>query len=227
LAKIIYRSDFKRVKAIDLLGQKFGRLTVLSRSQNSEQGKTQWTCLCECGNQKTVLGDSLRSNKTTSCGCYRKQVVGKNAPIKHGKTHTRLFRIWSGMKSRCYAKTNNSYKNYGYRGIVICDEWRYNFQNFYKWAMTNGYADNLTIDRTNVNGNYEPANCKWATYQQQENNRRDTVFLNICGCRKPITEWSEMVGIGSATIEWRIRKHWPFEQLFISPNLNNKNIRRK
>lgn len=201
-------------------------LTVIKRAPNNKTGKSRWLCLCDCGTKKIILADSLKSHKTISCGCYRQKVCGKNAIIKHGKTNTRLFNIWSSMKARCYRSTVKCYKDYGGRGIRVCDEWVHDFQSFYQWSMENGYADDLTIDRINVNGNYEPANCQWATYQQQENNRRNTVYLDICGCRKSITEWAEMVGINSATLEWRIKNHWPFSQLFIEPNLNNKNVRR-
>jgi|WetSurMetagenome_2_1015567.scaffolds.fasta_scaffold45095_4 hypothetical protein len=205
---------------------KFGMLTVIERAKNNKSGKARWLCQCDCGKLTTVLADSLISGKTKSCGCYRKNVAGKNAPIKHGKSNTRLFNIWSGMKSRCYCKSNRYYQNYGGRGIIVCNEWINNFNDFYQWSINNGYSDDLTIDRIDNSGNYEPSNCRWATYQEQENNRRNTIYLDICGCRKPLSEWSEIVGISSPTIEWRMKNHWPFEQLFIEPNLNNKNLRR-
>ena len=146
-------------KLNDLTGQRFGRLTVLERTE------LKWLCKCDCGNKKIVAGGHLVSGDTKSCGCLR---------IKHGMRNTRLYSIWHGMKERCYNTKHKFYKHYGGRGIKVCEEWKNDFQTFADWALSHGYADNLTIDRIDVNGNYEPSNCQWATNAEQQRNKRNS-----------------------------------------------------
>ncbi|MGX8701543.1 hypothetical protein [Caproiciproducens sp.] len=209
-----------------LLGKTFGRLTVIDRANNDKRGKAQWICQCECGNIKTILADSLTSGKTKSCGCFRKETAPHNNSPKHGMSRTRLWTIWCAMKSRCYNRKNVAYKDYGGRGITVCNEWLHDFHCFQIWAFRNGYLDNLTIDRIDCNGNYEPQNCKWSTYEEQENNRRNTIYLTIYGQTLPVSEWARKVGISAATLRWRISNNWPKNKMFMQPNLNNRNIRR-
>lgn len=214
------------MKVRNLLGRRFGRLTVISRASNNKRGKARWLCQCECGRKKVILADSLLSGKTISCGCYRKEVAPHNNLPKHGMTGTRLWTIWCGMKSRCCYTKNIAFKDYGGRGIKICSEWLHNFSAFQEWALKSGYADNLTIDRINCNGNYEPSNCKWSTYEEQENNRRDTVYLTIQGQSLPVSEWARKVGIPAATLRSRIANGWEESEILLKPDFNNKNIRR-
>jgi len=126
------------------------------------------------GNEVITTGNHLRTGHTKSCGCLNKKNGEKNPSYKHGKRKTRLYKIFYGMKQRCYNKKNPRYKNYGEKGIKICDEWLDNFMNFYSWAIENGYKDDLTIDRINNGGDYEPNNCRWLTRQAQNWNTTRT-----------------------------------------------------
>lgn len=167
------------MKFKDLTGKRFGMLTVVKRAENKTYpcGKTMvsYLCKCDCGTEKIVLGCNLLSNHTKSCGCVQKQ-ARKIAHTKHNKRNHRLYTTWTNIKQRCFNQKSNDFKNYGGRGITVCDEWANDFQAFYDWAISNGYADNLTIDRIDVNGNYEPSNCRWATMLEQRHNRRDTLY---------------------------------------------------
>jgi hypothetical protein len=161
---------------VDLTGKRFGRLIVKERAL-TDRKRTTWVCQCDCGKQKTVRASDLRSGHTQSCGCLHKEIVATSSFVhrvdttSHGKSRTRIYGIWSGIKTRCYNKHWKNHKNYGGRGISVCEEWRNNFQAFYDWAMSNGYSDELTIDRIDVDGNYEPSNCRWITLAEQQKNR--------------------------------------------------------
>ena len=137
----------------DLTGQKFGKLTVIEHKGKNAHKHTLWLCRCECGNKIIIRSGDLVTGSTKSCGCSRQESLKK-----HGKRNTRLYNIWANMIQRCTNQNIPAYKNYGARGIVVCDEWHKSFASFYEWATTHGYSDELTIERIDVNGNYAPEN---------------------------------------------------------------------
>ena len=204
----------------NLIGQKFGRLTVVGRAENSKGGKARWICVCDCGKvkEKPVLGYALLSGRISSCGCkYFESNKGRN--IKHGMGNTRLNRIWDGMKRRC--KVNPNYSN-----IKVCDEWQ-EFENFFMWAIANGYSDDLTIDRIDNSKGYSPANCRWATYVQQANNRKTNHLLTINGETHTLKEWSYITCIPYHTLQYRAKCKWPEKDMLLKPDYKNQPSRRK
>ena len=189
-------------KLIDLTGKRFGRLTVIERSK-SENKMSKWKCKCDCGNDTIVYRNALITGATASCGCLQRDAVSK-----HGLYNTRLYRIWAHMKERCYNLNYKHFSDYGGRGITVCDEWKNDFAEFYNWAMSNGYSDDLTIDRINNDGNYEPSNCRWVDMNTQENNRRNNHFITINGVTHTVAEWAKIKGISQHTIYARLKIGW-------------------
>lgn len=153
-------------KLIDLTGERFGHLTVIERA-NCDSKWPRWICKCDCGNIKDFDGHSLRRGNSRSCGCGITRII-------HGMSYSKLYKVYDGMKSRCYKKSNPRYKNYGERGIRICDEWlgKDGRNQFVKWALNHGYKEGLSIDRIDCNGNYTPENCRWTTNSVQMFNRQ-------------------------------------------------------
>lgn len=190
-------------KLIDLTGEKFGRLYVIKRIGSTYYHQPLWLCKCECGNETVLCGQALRSGHTQSCGCYNKEIVRK-IKKKHGGYGTRLYSVWSHMIQRCYNPNDEKFKNYGARGITVCEEWKNDFGEFSKWAMNNGYSDNLTIDRKNVNGNYEPSNCRWADNYTQGNNRTNNRLFTIDGITHTISEWARLYNIKPSIVIQRV-----------------------
>lgn len=153
---------------LDLTGQRFGSLVAVSRADDvlDSRGvrKGYWNCVCDCGNTTVVPASDLVRGHTKSCGHRRGEF--------HGLSKTPMYFVWKTMKQRCYNPNDKKYKDYGARGISICDEWLQSFGAFHDWAEQNGYQRGLSIDRINVDGNYEPSNCRWATDVEQANNKR-------------------------------------------------------
>ena len=210
---VLRGDDMKR--KVDLTGNRFGRLTVIGVDKGRSGRDKYWLCKCDCGNTSVTTTHKLVNGMTRSCGCYAIERAKENG-TKHGWSYTRLYRIWRGMKERCLNKNSKSYRNYGARGISVYPEW-IEFEPFRDWAINNGYMDNLTIERIDVDGNYCPDNCKWATYSDQENNKRNTVRIEYNGETHSISEWSEIVGIGIETIRHRINSGWSIEEALTKP----------
>ena len=186
-------------------GMRFGRLTVVKRLENKNH-QTMWLCLCECGKETNVSGGSLRRGDTKSCGCYNREKTAERNTT-HQKSKTRLYKIWAGMKKRCLYIKDKNYEIYGGRGIKVCEEWL-KFEAFQDWALSNGYTDELTIDRKDSDGDYEPSNCRWATVTEQANNKRNNHKLTYSGETHTIREWAKLIGISYNTLRSRIQRGW-------------------
>ncbi len=165
----------------DLTGRRFGRLIVLNRHTENKRGKPVWVCKCDCGNITCVPGSYLTRGNTKSCGCFRRDYSSVTHKTHGMSKNNRLYRIWNGMKDRCLNPSGKYWKRYGERGISVCNEWKDNFTAFRDWALSNGYEDSLTLDRIDNNQGYSPANCRWATYKTQENNRSNNILYRIDG----------------------------------------------
>lgn len=213
-------SDKRNYNFIDLTGQRFNKLLVLEYVY-TKNGQVYWKCQCDCGNIKNITGSHLRTGHTKSCGCLQKEITIKRLEqqTKHGLRHTRIYETWVNMKTRCLNKNNKNYSNYGGRGIKVCDKWKNDFMSFYNWAMENGYRDDLTIDRIDVNGNYEPNNCRWTTIEKQNNNRRNNYVVLYKGESKTLEEWSKIlpINISSSVLRYRIVHNWDIEKAFTKP----------
>lgn len=212
-------------KFIDLTGQKIGRLKVLKRAPNNKFNQVCWVCLCDCGNTVTVIGTRLHNRKTLSCGCIRKEIT-KQRNLDTGKakgaSKTRLYSIYKGIKRRLFNQNDASFSNYGGRGIEICREWLDDYKEFERWALKNGYNENLTIDRIDVNGNYCPENCRWVDRKTQSNNKRNNHFITVNGITKTLSEWSDISGVHYYTIFDRISHGWNERDAIFTPASMNK-----
>lgn len=201
-------------KFIDMTGWRFGRLFVIEEAGRNKHGRVIWKCICDCGNEKIVEGQSLRTGFTRSCGCYARETEAMRA-TKHGMCNERLYGILHSMTGRCYNKNNAAYNYYGGRGIKVCDEWlgENGFQNFYNWAMTNGYDENLSIDRINNDGPYAPWNCRWATAGEQSRNKRNNRWIEYNGECHIMKDWSDILGINYKMMSEKFRKGYTIDEI--------------
>lgn len=189
---------------INLIGQKFGRLIVLEQIKGSKY--TSWECRCSCGNTLPITTNSLRTKGTQSCGCLRKETTSKRKTT-HGMTGSPEYRTWQHMKERCYKPSTKGFKNYGGRGITVCDEWRDSFLAFYKHIGPKPHKE-YTIDRIRNNGNYEPGNVQWADRKTQANNSRRNCCITIDGITKTVIQWAKVMNINPNTIISRLHYGW-------------------
>lgn len=255
---------------IDLTGQRFGRLVVIEKAGNNKEGRAMWLCRCSCGNERIILGKSLRNGHTQSCGCLNKEInserslinrvgqrfgrlvveeraqdyiakngnhhvmwrcrcdcgnttiadscqlssgktkscgclkndVSSETHTKHGGRRDRLYKVWANMKNRCFNSNSSDYKYYGGRGIRVCDEWTHDYNAFKEWAYSSGYDDSAekgqcTIDRIDVDGNYEPSNCRWVSMSIQSRNRRNVISNDKCSRKNNARVEAEIGGTTS------------------------------
>lgn len=211
-------AELGQIKAERHVGERYGRLVIISTTPNkTNAGIRHYLCLCDCGNKKEVAISHLRDGHTRSCGCMQ-QENRIQSRLKHGHngrgTRTRLYRIWGNMNSRCNDKENELY---GGRGVTVCDEWAQDFSAFKAWAMANGYSDELSIDRIDVNGNYEPSNCRWATVKEQSRNKRNSRMLTYNGKTQTVADWADETSLTAHQIENRLLRGWKTEDIFERP----------
>jgi hypothetical protein len=210
-------------RILDLTGHHYGRLTVVEFDSIKAHHRAYWICRCECGQIKSICGHDLTTGYTKSCGCLRVD-NGYHQLIKHGKSRTKLYYVYQSMKQRCTDKNHHAYRDYGGRGITVCNEWL-RFAVFYDWAIKNGYKENstLSIDRIDVNGNYCPENCRWTNIDTQANNKRSNKYLELNGERHSIAEWAKILGGSTSLIHSRLRNGWNIEKALSTPVLKKGN----
>lgn len=214
-----------------MVGKQIDFLFVKGRAPDkidrSGRHRIQYLCDCACGNKDILrTGENLRSSRSIhSCGCIKNELI-RDANTKHGDSHrsnwNRLYRIWSLMKNRCNNQSTPAYKDYGLRGICVCDQWK-TYENFRSWAYSNGYDDCLTIDRIDVNGNYCPENCRWIPMASQSGNRRYCHYVTIGNETHHLSEWGRIYHIRMATISARIKAGWDSVQAITTPVAKRSN----
>lgn len=195
-------------------------MTVISPApdlvSSSGYHTVRWECECECGKKIIVRGKCLTQGVTKSCGCWRRDSCKENA-LRHGGFGTRLYTVWDSMRQRCLNPNQKEYHNYGGRGIKICSEWD-DYSSFREWAYHTGYKDDAprgfcTLDRIDVNGDYEPNNCRWVSFKVQSNNKQNTIYLTADGETRTLSEWSRVVGIKYCTLWRRYKQGWAPEKI--------------
>lgn len=195
------------------MNKKYGKLTILGIEYQKKYSNGTIIdfvkCKCECGNIKIINFNNIKRGLVKSCGCITKTV--------NGMSKTRIYQIYRHLINRCYRQKDISYKNYGNKGIIVCDEWKNDFMSFYNWSMANGYANDLTIDRIDVNGNYEPSNCRWVNMAVQQNNRSNNRILEYKGQKKTITEWAKYCGLSYRNLYYRLNNGYTIEEAIEKP----------
>ena len=202
---------------VDLTGQKFGRLTVIriaTEEERNNRAEVYWLCKCDCGNEKIISGHSIKRGLVVSCGCYHKEISQKRR--KHGESKTKFYKLWHGMIESCENPTNGSYKNYGAKGIKVCEEW-HDYENFKNWALNKGYKEGLSIDRIDNYDNYYPENCRWVSFIEQQNNKRNNHYITYNNKTQTMTDWARELGINYQTIIARLKRGWTEQEAVSIP----------
>ncbi len=210
-------------KFIDLSEQRFSRLTAIKEAGRTRRGQVLWLCRCDCGATVIVESGKLRKNTTKSCGCLKREIASQSmrklrtAMSLDNHSKSPLYRIWVEMQRRCYDEKSQSFKNYGGRGIEVCNEWQQSFSSFQAWSLANGYSRELTIDRKDNDGDYCPENCRWVSRKVQANNNRRNRNISYNGVTKTIAQWAEQTGMQWHTLYNRIDRGWPIERALTEP----------
>ena len=198
-------------RLIDLTGRTFGRLTVIRKAGRSKTGTMKWLCKCECGNESITRSDNLRNGRAQSCGCLRREVPSKHLGT-HFMTGTKIYNIWVHMRNRCSNPQNQAYKNYGARGITVCERWQI-FDNFY--LDMGDRPGGMSLERIDNDKGYSPGNCKWATTKEQHRNTRRNRIIEYDGRKQCLSEWADDVGMSSSVLHNRlVQKKWTVERAF-------------
>jgi len=190
-------------------GERFGRLVLVSVVSISNSGNKVWSCICDCGNITRVSTNHIGDGHTISCGCFQQE-----RRFKHKKSKTRLHRIWLLMNFRCRDAGKESQKYYGSRGIRVCDDWMYDFNLFYKWAVLHGYLECLTIDRIDNNKGYFPDNCRWVKREDQSRNIRRNIYLTNNNETRLLCDWARYYGLTYNTVYGRYKQGKTFMEIF-------------
>lgn len=212
------------------IGQKFGRLTVVGFERKTGAGRGwNWVVKCDCGNQKVCDASAVKSGNTRSCGCLHDELCGQRARKYKYKVYEnkRLHGIWVDVKRRCYSPSRPRYKDYGGRGITVCEEWLQSFDNFVEWALANGYDENLTLERKDVNGNYCPENCEWITLRAQCRNKRDTIYVEYRGETYKLIELCKQAKVSYYTVHNRLQSGWSVEDAIDTPSVQENSLMKK
>lgn len=202
------------VKKIDVAGQKFGKLTAIHYSYSNKQGRAMWLCQCDCGKETIVQVSKLLNGHTQSCGCYHRERAAL-LHTTHNMRHTKIYEVWSHMIQRCINPKEKAYKYYGARGIAVCDKWN-TFDGFYE-DMGSTYQKGYSIEREDVNGNYEPINCKWIPKKEQAWNKRNSQIYEIDGIKGSLPFLCNHFRAKYANVDARIRRGWSIEKALKTP----------
>lgn len=208
----------ERIINIDFTGQRIGKLLIVKKSESSDG----WICLCDCGNEIIVKSRELKHKNTKSCGCLNNELLRERNKkmATHRMSNSRLYGIWAKMKVRCTKIENKDYDNYGARGISFYKEWE-SFEPFMEWAMNNGYNEKLTLDRIDVNGDYEPDNCRWITMKEQASNKRTSRYIEVDGVKRTVAEWARIIGVSRQGLRYRLEAGWSIEDIISEKNQGN------
>lgn len=201
----------------DITGERFGKLVAIREveplTRKNGYDRQRYLCKCDCGCEKVIMKEHLTGGNIRSCGCARKESKLKT----HGDIKSRLYKIWGNMRNRCSNENNPAYHNYGARGIAVCKEWD-SYESFREWAYSNGYNDDLTLDRIDNDAGYSPDNCRWANVYEQANNKRNNVIIEYNGEVATMSEWAKILGIPYKVLYARLnRSMWSVEKAFTQP----------